>query len=121
MNNQWFSKFAVWIVIALVLFTVVKQFGGATTSGNQIGYSEFLDEVQARRIKQVTLTEGGASGAEILAETTDGKKLRVTATYLDRGLIGDLRNSGVKFDVKPREEQSFLISMLIYRALDFSF
>jgi cell division protease FtsH len=112
-NNQWFSKFAVWIVIALVLFTVVKQFGGTTASGNQIGYSEFLDEVQARRIKQVTLTEGGASGAEILAETTDGKKLRVTATYLDRGLIGDLRNSGVKFDVKPREEQSFLISMLI--------
>ncbi len=113
MNNQWFSKFAVWIVIALVLFTVVKQFGGATTSGNQIGYSEFLDEVQARRIKQVTLTEGGASGADILAETTDGKKLRVTGTYLDRGLIGDLRNNDVKFDVKPREEQSFLISMLI--------
>ncbi|KQY81457.1 MULTISPECIES: ATP-dependent zinc metalloprotease FtsH [Roseateles] len=113
MNNQWFSKFAVWIVIALVLFTVVKQFGGATAPGNQIGYSEFLDEVQARRIKQVTLTEGGASGAEIMAETTDGKKLRVTATYLDRGLIGDLRNNGIKFDVKPREEQSFLISMLI--------
>ncbi|MFN3302454.1 MAG: ATP-dependent zinc metalloprotease FtsH [Roseateles sp.] len=113
MNNQWFSKFAVWIVIALVLFTVVKQFGGATAPGNQIGYSEFLDEVQARRIKQVTLTEGGASGAEILAETTDGKKLRVTATYLDRGLIGDLRNNNVKFDVRPREEQSFLISMLI--------
>jgi cell division protease FtsH len=112
-NNQWFSKFAVWIVIALVLFAVVKQFGGATAPGSQIGYSEFLDEVQARRIKQVTLTEGGASGAEILAETTDGKKLRVTATYLDRGLIGDLRNNGIKFDVKPREEQSFLISMLI--------
>jgi cell division protease FtsH len=112
-NNQWFSKFAVWIVIALVLFTVVKQFGGATAPGNQIGYSEFLDEVQARRIKQVTLTEGGASGAEIMAETTDGKKLRVTATYLDRGLIGDLRNNDIKFDVKPREEQSFLISMLI--------
>ncbi|PZP31557.1 MAG: cell division protein FtsH [Roseateles depolymerans] len=113
MNNQWFSKFAVWIVIALVLFTVVKQFGGASAPGNQIGYSEFLDEVQSHRIKQVTLTEGGASGAEIQAETTDGRKLRVTATYLDRGLIGDLRNNNVKFDVKPREEQSFLLSMLI--------
>jgi cell division protease FtsH len=112
-NNQWFSKFAVWIVIALALFAVVKQFGGATAPGNQIGYSEFLDEVQARRIKQVTLTEGGASGAEILAETTDGKKLRVTATYLDRGLIGDLRANGIKFDVRPREEQSFLVSILI--------
>ncbi len=112
MNNQWFSKFAVWIVIALVLFTVVKQFGGASTPSNQIGYSEFLDEVQARRIKSVTLPDGGG-GSEIMAETTDGKKLRVTATYLDRGLVGDLRNAGVRFDVKPREEQSFLISILI--------
>ncbi|MGS0756110.1 ATP-dependent metallopeptidase FtsH/Yme1/Tma family protein, partial [Roseateles sp. GG27B] len=60
MNNQWFSKVAVWIVIALVLFTVFKQFDRGATQSNQIGYSEFLDEVQARRIKQVTLQEGGA-------------------------------------------------------------
>ncbi len=26
LNNQWFSKIAVWLVIALVLFTVFKQF-----------------------------------------------------------------------------------------------
>ncbi len=112
MNNQWFSKVAVWVVIALVLFTVFKQFDRSAVQGKQIGYSEFLDEVQARRIKSVTLQEGGG-GTEILAETSEGTKLRVTATYLDRGLIGDLRNSGIKFDVKPREEQSFLVNMLI--------
>ena len=112
MNNQWFSKVAVWVVIALVLFTVFKQFDRGAVQGKQIGYSEFLDEVQARRIKSVTLQEGGG-GTEILAETSEGTKLRVTATYLDRGLIGDLRNSGIKFDVKPREEQSFLVNMLI--------
>ena len=112
MNNQWFSKVAVWVVIALVLFTVFKQFDRGAVQGNQIGYSEFLDEVQSRRIKQVTLQEGG-SGTDILAETNDGKKLRVTATYLDRGLVGDLRNAGVKFDVKPREEPSFLVNMLV--------
>ena len=26
MNNQWFSKIAIWLVIAMVLFTVFKQF-----------------------------------------------------------------------------------------------
>ena len=34
MNNQWISKVAVWLVIALVLFTVFKQFdntGAAAT------------------------------------------------------------------------------------------
>ncbi|MBL0147563.1 MAG: ATP-dependent zinc metalloprotease FtsH [Ideonella sp.] len=112
MNNQWFSKVAVWLVIALVLFTVFKQFDRGVAQGSQIGYSEFLDEVAAKRIKSVTLQEGGG-GTEILATTTDDKRLRVTATYLDRGLVGDLRNNGVKFDVKPREEPSLLMSLLI--------
>jgi cell division protease FtsH len=111
-NNQWFSKVAVWLVIALVLFTVFKQFERGVTPGSQIGYSEFLDEVAAKRIKSVTLQEGGG-GTEILATTNDDKRLRVTATYLDRGLVGDLRNNGVKFDVKPREEPSLLMSLLV--------
>ena len=38
MNNQWFSKVAVWLVIALVLFTVFKQFDRGVAQGNQIGY-----------------------------------------------------------------------------------
>ncbi|MFG6428590.1 ATP-dependent zinc metalloprotease FtsH [Roseateles sp. LYH14W] len=111
MNNQWFSKFAVWIVIALVLFMVVKQFGGTSQPGKQVTYSEFLDLVQQRRIKAVTLPDGITG--DIYAEDTEGNKLRTLATYQDRGLVGDLRNNGVKFDIKPREEQSFLVSMLI--------
>jgi len=111
-NNQWFSKVAVWLVIALVLFTVFKQFDRGVAPGVDIGYSEFLDEVQARRIKAVKLKEG-PGGTEIEATTTDDKKLRTTATYLDRGLIGDLRNNGVKFDVKPREEPSVLLNLLL--------
>ena len=51
MNNQWFSKVAVWLVIALVLFTVFKQFERGTMQGNQSGYSEFLDYVQEKLIK----------------------------------------------------------------------
>ena len=112
LNNQWFSKVAVWLVIALVLFTVFKQFDRSAASGGQIGYSDFLEEVRNKRIKTVTLQEGPA-GTEILATTSDDKKLRSTATYLDRGLVGDLINSGVKFDVKPREEPSLLMSILV--------
>ncbi|MDB6002175.1 MAG: cell division protein FtsH, partial [Rhizobacter sp.] len=112
MNNQWFSKVAVWLVIALVLFTVFKQFDRSATAGNQIGYSDFLEEVRAKRVKSVTLQEGPA-GTEIIATTSDDKKLRTTATYLDRGLVGDLINNGIKFDVKAREEPSILMSILI--------
>ena len=111
MNNQWFSKVAVWLVIALVLFTVFKQFDRSASQTGMIGYSEFLDEVRNKRIKSVQLQES-AGGTEIRARTSDDKELRTTATYLDRGLIGDLINNNVKFDVKPREEPSFLLSML---------
>jgi len=111
-NNQWFSKVAVWLVIALVLFTVFKQFDRGATQGAQIGYSDFLEEVRSKRVKQVTLQEGNG-GTEILAITTDDKRIRSTATYLDRGLVGDLIANNVKFDVKPREEPSILMSILI--------
>jgi cell division protease FtsH len=111
-NNQWFSKIAVWLVVALVLFTVFKQFDRSTAAGGQVGYSDFLEEVRAKRIKSVTLQEGGG-GTEILAVTTDDKRVRSTATYLDRGLVGDLINNGVKFDVRPREEPSLLMNLLV--------
>jgi cell division protease FtsH len=111
-NNQWFSKIAVWLVVALVLFTVFKQFDRASTGATAIGYSDFLEEVRAKRIKAVTLQEGGG-GTEIIATTTDDKRIRSTATYLDRGLVGDLINNGVKFDVRPREEQSLIVGLLM--------
>ena len=113
MNNQWFSKIAIWLVIAMVLFTVFKQFDtrGAASSG-YLGYSEFLDEVRGKRIKTATIAEG-QGGTEISATTVDDRKVRTTATYLDRGLVGDLIANDVKFDVKPREEGSLLMTLLV--------
>jgi cell division protease FtsH len=113
LNNQWFSKIAIWLVIAMVLFTVFKQFdtrGGA--GSNYLGYSEFLEEVRGKRIKTATIAEG-QGGTEISATTTDDRKVRTTATYLDRGLVGDLIANDVKFDVKPREEGSLLMTLLV--------
>ena len=113
LNNQWFSKIAVWMVIAMVLFTVFKQFDGRTSAGaGYIGYSEFLDQVKARQIKSATIQEG-QGGTEIVAVTQDDRRVRTTATYLDRGLVGDLINYDVKFDVRPREEGSLLMTLLV--------
>ncbi|CDN87083.1 ATP-dependent zinc metalloprotease FtsH [Hydrogenophaga intermedia] len=113
LNNQWFSKIAVWMVIAMVLFTVFKQFDGRASAGaGYIGYSEFLDQVKARQIKSATIQEG-QGGTEIVAVTQDDRRVRTTATYLDRGLVGDLINYDVKFDVRPREEGSLLMTLLV--------
>ena len=88
MNNM-FSKSAIWVVVALLLFMLFKQFDNHSVAGGSktIAYSELLDEVKARRIKDVVI-----EGQNITAVKTDDTKVRATATMLDRGLIGDLRD-----------------------------
>ena len=114
MNNQWFSKVAVWLVIAMVLFTVFKQFDTRVgANAGHMAYSEFLDEVRNNRIRSAIIQEGPGGSTEIVATTNDDRKVRTTATYLDRGLVGDLISSNVKFDVKPREEGSLLMTLLV--------
>jgi cell division protease FtsH len=113
LNNPWFSKIAVWLVIAMVLFTVFKQFDARpAANAGYMGYSDFLEEVRAQRIKSAIIQEG-QSGTEIIAVTNDDRKVRTTATYLDRGLVGDLIANDVKFDVRPREEGSLLMTLLV--------
>ena len=113
MNNQWFSKVAVWLVVGMVLFTVFKQFDTSGVSGaSTLGYSDFLDEVRSKQIKSAVIQEA-QGGTEIVAVRIDDTRIRTIATYLDRGLVGDLINNGVKFEVKAREEGSLLMTLLV--------
>ncbi len=98
----------------MVLFTVFKQFEGKGPAGGatSLGYSEFLERVRGKQIQQATIVEG-AGNTEVVATQTDGSKVRTVGTYLDRGLVNDLINNGVKFEVQKREEQSLLVSLLI--------
>ncbi|HWT72223.1 MAG TPA: ATP-dependent zinc metalloprotease FtsH [Oxalicibacterium sp.] len=109
MNNM-FSKVAIWVVIGMVLFTVFKQFDGRTASASAtpVAYSDFIDDIRAKQIREATIED-----RSIVATTVDGKKIKTAITYLDRGLIGDLINNDVKFDVKQPEEQSFLSQVFI--------
>jgi cell division protease FtsH len=113
LKNQWFSKVAVWVVIAMVLFTVFKQFDtGRMVNASHVAYSDFLEDVRNNRVKSATIQEG-PSGTDIIALMNDDRRIRTQATYLDRGLVGDLINHNVKFDVKPREDGSLLMTLLV--------
>ena len=111
MNNN-FSKAAIWVVIALVLFMVFKQFDGKGIGAGAtlMPYSEFLDEVRSKHIKDATIDDVNRT---VVATTLDGKKVKSQLTIFDRGLVGDLVNNGIKFDNKPPEEQSFLSQVFI--------
>jgi cell division protease FtsH len=105
-----FSKSAIWVVVVLLLLMLYKQFDshGVAGGAKTIAYSDLLDEVKAKRIKDVVI-----EGASITATRSDDTKVRTTATVLDRGLVGDLRDNGVHFDVRPPEEPSFLQQVFV--------
>jgi cell division protease FtsH len=61
LNNQWFSKVAVWLVIAMVLFTVFKQFDTRRCWRCPCWLLGIPGEVRNNRIKSATIQEGLAA------------------------------------------------------------
>ncbi len=105
-----FSKSAIWVVVALLLFMLFKNFDTQSVSGGvkPIAYSDLIDEVKGHRIKEVVI-----EGSVITATRSDDTKVRTTATGLDKGLVGDLVANSVHFDVKPAEEPGILQTIFI--------
>lgn len=106
MNNS-FSKAAVWLVVALVLFTVFRQFEGQQTRSNEMTYSEFMQDAQNGRIKSVIV-----EGRTVRALTTDDRE-RLVYSPGDIWMVGDLLKYGVQVRAKPEEEPSLLMSLFV--------
>lgn len=106
MNNS-FSKAAVWLVVALVLFTVFKQFEGQQVRSNEMSYSEFMQDAQNGRIKSVVV-----EGRTVRALTTDDRE-RLVYSPGDIWMVGDLLKYGVQVRSKPDEEPSLLMSLFV--------
>ncbi|MDR0934025.1 MAG: ATP-dependent zinc metalloprotease FtsH, partial [Burkholderiaceae bacterium] len=109
MHNM-FVRAAVWGAIIFIILMTVKHFTDRdnTSGATPIPYSEFLDEVKERRVKEAVIED-----RVLIANMVDGRKVKTGITYLDRGLIGDLVNNGVKFDVRQPEEPSFLSQIFV--------
>lgn len=111
--GNWYTKFGVWLVVALILSSLFNQFNWrGTSTANMMGYSDFLAQVRAKNVKQVTLSDSQGN-SEISAVMNDGSKVKTVGTYMDKGLVGDLISNDVKFDVRPREETPFLLSVFM--------
>ena len=106
MNNA-FSKAAVWLVIALVLFTVFKQFDTRQTRGGDMPYSQFMAEARDGRIDSVVV-----DGKTLRARSKDGRPITVNAPS-DIWMVGDLMKYGVQVNVRPEEEQSLLLNIFV--------
>ncbi len=107
MNNS-FSKIAVWLVIALVLFTVFKQFDGRPVSGSDtVTYTQFMNDARAGRINKVDI-----QGDTIYVTPDSGRAYSLTSPG-DLWMVPELVKDGVQVSGKAREEPSFLTSLFI--------
>jgi cell division protease FtsH len=105
--NNAFSKAAVWLVIALVLFTVFKQFDTRQARGGDMPYSQFMAEARDGRIDSVVV-----DGKTLRARSKDGRPITVNAPN-DIWMVGDLMKFGVQVNVRPEEEQSLLLNIFV--------
>jgi len=106
LNNS-FSKVAVWMVIALVLFTVFKQFDGRAQSTDGVSYTQFMDDAKAGRIRKVDVQ------GDVLYVTPDGGRPYTLTSPGDLWMVSDLLKYGVQVSGKAREEQSLLMNIFV--------
>ena len=106
MNNN-FSKVAVWLVIALVLFTVFKQFDSRAPSQDSVSYTQFMDDAKAGKVRKVDV-----QGDTLLVTPDAGRPYSLT-TPGDLWMVSDLLKAGVQVSGKAREEPSLFMSIFV--------
>jgi cell division protease FtsH len=105
--NNLFPKAAVWLIIAVVLFSVFKSFDKGPSRANDMVYSEFM---AAAKNGQVATAE--VDGRTIRAKMRDGKDVTIHSPP-NIFTIDDLTKADVKVSAKPEAESSLLQTILI--------
>jgi len=107
LNNNTFSKVAVWMVIALVLFTVFKQFEGHGQSSSTVSYTQFMKDAEEGRIRSVDV-----QGDVLYVTPNTGQPYTLTSPG-DLWMVSDLMKYGVQVSGKARDEPSLLMSIFV--------
>ncbi len=108
--NNFGKNLALWVIIGLLLMALVNLFQGSQPRSPQttVAYSDFLADVEAQRVAEVTI-----QGDVVTGRYTDG---RVFQTYAPRDprLIDRLESRGVRIDVRPVDDNvPSLLSVLV--------
>jgi cell division protease FtsH len=97
-----------WLFIAAVLLMVFQKFDVQPTR-EQLNYSDFLEQVQADRVKKVII-----DGMLIVGERPDGSRFEtVRPPVPDSGLMGDLIDNRVVVEGRQPEQQSLWSQLLV--------
>ena len=98
--NSNFRNLAIWIIIALLLVALFNlvQNNPRSSRANEMNYSQFLNEVENRNVRSVTLAGNQISGA-----LNNGQTFQTIAPN-DPQLVERLYSKGAGITVKPASE-----------------
>ncbi len=109
--NANFRNFAVWVIIGLLLIALFNLFQnpGPRAAGQDIAYSQFLNDVDSGRVKSVVI-----AGQQISGSYTDNSGFQTFAPQQDADLVKRLEAKSVAISAKPPSEAgTSLIGVLI--------
>jgi len=106
--NDMAKNLILWLIIAAVLVTVMNNFSSPPES-HKLNYSEFIQQVQEGKVKEVTV-----DGYLISAKSIDGNTFDIVRPAIaDNGLIKDLMDNNVAIVGKQPEQQSIWTQLLV--------
>ncbi|MGC1412635.1 MAG: ATP-dependent zinc metalloprotease FtsH [Acetobacteraceae bacterium] len=90
---------ALWVIIALLLVVLFNLFqpGATHTAATQVAYSDFINEVNGGRVRDVVI-----QGRTVSGQLTDGRTFQ-TYTPEDSTLVQRLTDKGVRVIAKPED------------------
>ena len=90
---------ALWVIIALLLVVLFNLFqpGATHTAATQVAYSDFINEVNGGRVRDVVI-----QGRTVSGQLTDGRTFQ-TYTPEDASLVRRLTDKGVRVIAKPED------------------
>ena len=113
MNN--FRNFAVWIVIALLLFALFSLFQGQAgrTNTKDVDYSYLKARAAAGEVASITYSGDAGVAQLIQAQLTNKTTIQAYGPVTETDLK-DFEAKGIAIKFQPAQGDSFLTSALIY-------
>jgi len=106
--NDMVKNLMLWMVIAAVLLMVFQNFSQPTTA-EQLDYSDFIREVQAGQVADVTI-----SGLTIVGRKSNGEVFNTVRPYIeDPKLMDDLLANNVRVKGAEPEQDSIWTQLLV--------
>ena len=108
--NDMAKNLILWVIIALVLLTVFKNFDGMQSSTQKVAYSDFVSMIENRQVSRVVI-----DGFTITGQLNSNERFETNLppTVPDSKLMDELLVGDVQVESKPIEKQSIWTQLLV--------